>query len=345
MFSAGAVALLLASTLVAQTAVPQLSKSEQAERIKLLAEEDRRWLAFVEPIILPGEQNFFLLLTEPHQREIFKEEFWKWRERQDLPTPLGPGYRQRYEELFKRANEAYDGWRQDAGLMVIAHGEPAELEVIKGCELTFRYLEIWTYGDAAPAARSPQRYFFYRTAPQSPRKLWRLGDPESEIFQPGSCRKSFEELWAECAARRGDPCFASCDSACRVYKIYFETRARQGSRSGGAKESAEALAPPAISTEDLPELAARFPAIADARARPSGVESARTISSVSTTPEAGQWLLAEEIRNRIVRLEPKYREWLELAAPLLTWGELVQFLQFSPSEKDQFIRAFFKKRS
>jgi hypothetical protein len=118
----------------------------------------------------------------------------------------------------------------------------------------------------------------------------------------------------------GDPCFASCDSACRVYKIYFETRARQGSRSGGAKESAEALAPPAISTEDLPELAARFPAIADARARPSGVESARTISSVSTTPEAGQWLLAEEIRNRIVRLEPKYREWLELAAPLLTWG-------------------------
>src|SRR5438132_8863512 len=111
-----------------QSGVPKLSKGEQAERVKILADDDRRWLDFVEPILLPEERNFFLLLTEPHQREIFREEFWKRREADGLPPPLGPGYRRRYEELLRLANEKYDGWREDAGRMVIAHGEPASIE-------------------------------------------------------------------------------------------------------------------------------------------------------------------------------------------------------------------------
>jgi hypothetical protein len=47
----------------------------------------------VRPIILPDEKDFFLLLTQPHEREIF-EEFWKRRARGGLVSAR-PGYRRR----------------------------------------------------------------------------------------------------------------------------------------------------------------------------------------------------------------------------------------------------------
>ena len=46
------------------------------DRIAALPEDDRKWLTeFVAPIILPAEEALFLKLTEPYQREIFKDEF------------------------------------------------------------------------------------------------------------------------------------------------------------------------------------------------------------------------------------------------------------------------------
>lgn len=173
---------LLAGNAAPQASVPNLSKKEQVDRIASLSDDDRRWLEFVEPIMLDSERNFFLLLTEPHQREIFREEFWKRREKPNLPPPLGAGYRRRYEELLRAANEEYDGWRQDAGRMVLAHGEPASLEVVGGCDQVFRHLEIWTYSNPNPGSGSVRRYFFYQLAPLVPRKLWTTGDPESEVF-------------------------------------------------------------------------------------------------------------------------------------------------------------------
>jgi GWxTD domain-containing protein len=144
---AGAILVfLLARTAGPQASVANLSKKEQAERIAMLPEDDRRWLEFVEPIVRSEERNFFLLLTEPHQREIFREEFWKRRENPNLPPPLGVGYRHRYEALLRLADETYDGRREDAGLMVIAHGEPISIDGLDACQDMFRNLEIWTYG-------------------------------------------------------------------------------------------------------------------------------------------------------------------------------------------------------
>ena len=97
--------------------------------LRALPEEDRRWLTeLVEPIILPDEKRLFLELTEPYQREQFREEFWQRRELPGLPPPLGPGYRHRYEELRELADREYDGWREDAGRMVLRWGEPAAIE-------------------------------------------------------------------------------------------------------------------------------------------------------------------------------------------------------------------------
>src|SRR5215831_5470810 len=65
-----------------------LSKSEA---IKALPDDERQWLTvYVAPIILPEEEKVFLELSEQHERDRFKEEFWKRRERDGLPAPMGP---------------------------------------------------------------------------------------------------------------------------------------------------------------------------------------------------------------------------------------------------------------
>src|SRR5262249_21295409 len=105
-----------------QKAIPVSEK----ERLAALPPQERQWLEeFVSPIILPEERKAFLELTEPYQREAFKNDFWARRESADLQPPLGPGYRYRYEELRHLADDVYDGWRQDAGRLVLLFGEPA----------------------------------------------------------------------------------------------------------------------------------------------------------------------------------------------------------------------------
>jgi hypothetical protein len=44
-------------------------------------------------------------------------------------------------------------------------------------------------------------------------------------------------------------------------------------------------------------------------------------------------------------LELKYKEWLDLARPLLTEDELSRFPQLSAAERDRFIREFWKRHS
>src|ERR1700694_2200240 len=184
MKSALSVALLALSSFgAAQSAPPPVAAPPPAASVTpvsknaalaALPDEERKWLTeFVAPILLPEEEKLFLELTEPHQREIFKEEFWARRERTHLPAPLGPGYRQRYEELRQLADATYDGWRSDAGRMVLRFGEPGSLDKTSGCERTFRDLEIWTYNNIP--GRGSLRQFFYRPTSMAPRTLWADG--------------------------------------------------------------------------------------------------------------------------------------------------------------------------
>ena len=345
--------LLLVAALsagAAGPAIPKLSKQERAERLRLMPDEERRWLQeLVAPIILSDEEDFFLLLSQPHERETFKEEFWKRRERDGLAAPLGRGYRQRYEELLRAADTKYDGRREDAGRMVIAHGEPASIETLEDCGDMFRYLEIWTYQRASAGGSGILRYFFYRRSPGAPRKLWTVADPDSDVLQPGACRKHLSELFLDCTPQKNDPCkVPNCSAACRVYQIYAEIQARQGSTLGGRTESATTLAPPTFPLEDLETLAGRFPSIRNPQARAIAVESQATAPASSPEAAAGaprRRLSFEEVRETILRLDLKYREWLDLAVPLLSEEDLMSFLQMTEKEKDEFIRGFWRRRS
>jgi GWxTD domain-containing protein len=324
----------------------------ESERIKALPEEERRWLTeFVAPIILEEEKKAFLDLEAPYQREAFKREFWERRELPDLRPPLGPGYRFRYQELRQLADEKYDGWRQDAGRMVLRWGEPASILKPRCSSEDVFDVEVWTYNNLGRSGRTAARYIFYRRFGGGPRRLWTLNDSASQVFYPNPCRRNFGDLAQDCMP------FGSCvpcDDRCEVYRAYQEISVRQGSFAGAAVEQATLFEPPKVSIEGLDRQKNRWATSSDPAAKKIHVEgpssgadgvSASPLPSPTPTPEPHHKLSAEEIRERILRLEPKYRDWLDLAKPLLTEDDLSRFLQLSASERDRFIREFWKRHS
>src|SRR6266536_376541 len=340
---AGSAALVPAAT--AQTPpAPPVKEPSKKERLAALPEDDRKWLTeFVAPIIQPEEEALFLKLTEPHQRESFREAFWARREKTGLPSPLGPGYRQRYEELRHLADEKYDGWRQDAGRMVLRWGEPASIEEAKSCSPTrLRDLEIWTYNNLGGSGRLTEHYFFYRPMMGSPRKLWTIGTRDSDIFEPGSCRKSLKDLYLDCNPGLVEPCMAAC----------------QGSQNGAQMELAKLLAPPKVTTEDLNELSGKFASLPNPKAKSIGVEgpgsakpaapgtAAKTAAAQSTPAPAHRKLSRKEVKELTARLQPKYREFRELVDLIITDEEKEVFVQIADDyQKDRFIESFWRRRS
>ncbi|HYT32102.1 MAG TPA: hypothetical protein VEO37_05870 [Thermoanaerobaculia bacterium] len=330
--------------------------STEADRIKALPEDERQWLTeFVAPILLPEEKTVFLGLTEPYQREEFKMDFWARREKPDLPRPLGPGYRDRYEVLWRLAQEKYGSWRNDAGRMLLRYGEPAEIfQPACGGEDVFNGLEVWTYNNLGYSGRGTARYIFYRRFFNGPYKLWTLNDRDSDVFTQNACRRSFKELQKDCPPPQITDRCIQCEDRCRVYKAYLEILARQGSPLGAAMEQAHVFEPAKVPTEGLDRQKDRWATTSNPKAKVIHVEGPSSAGpavgvtpSPTPQPTAGtiRKLSKEEIDERILRLETKYKQWLDLARPLLTEEELGRFLQLSPREKDAFIGDFWKRRS
>jgi Ca-activated chloride channel family protein len=348
----------------AQAGIPKASNplsekpTSRKARVAALPEEERKWLTeLVAPIIMAQEEEVFLELSEPYQREQFKENFWERRERPDLPAPLGPGYRYRYRELRQLADEKYDGWTHDAGKMVLRYGEPAAIFQPQSCQETFRDLELWTYVNTGGSGRQTARYIFYRPAANSPRRLWTLNDRTEEVFLPSSCRKNFDELYADCVQKVNDRCM-TCQDRCEVYRAYTEIRSRQGSGAGAASEYALVFKPVDVSTEGLEQLRNKWATTSDPKARKIGVEgpsSAAEGGAPAVTPQASKpstpvpahrKLSKAEIKELTARLDPKYREFLELVELIITSDEREVFLQISDNyQKDGFIDKFWKRRS
>jgi len=318
--------------------------------VQNLPEDDRKWLEeYVAPIILPAERKAFLELTEPYQREQFQQDFWTRRESNNLAAPLGPGYRQRYEELRRLADEKYDGWRQDAGRMVIRWGEPADVFKPESAG-TFRDLEIWTYANMGGSGQQRVRFFFYRPGPGVPRKLWTITDRPQDVIVPGSCRKSFEDMAFDCMAKLGDPCFPSPDR-CDVYKAWSEMRTRQGGGMGGLMESAQLLQPAPVSTEGLEQKVRGWATTSDPKAKPLSVEapSQETKAPPVPAPAAGATvpqLSSKEQADRTKALPEEDRKWLtEYVAPIVLPAERNLFLQLTePHQREIFKEEFWTRR-
>jgi hypothetical protein len=243
-------ALLLAAPGSGRAAGPKDGGEKQ--RIAALPEDDRKWLDFVAPIVLPEEKKAFLELAQTWEREKFKGEFWKRRERDNQAPPFGPGYKQRYQELRELAETKYDRWPNDAAAMVLHFGEPSSINTLDACSDMgpagyFRGLEIWTYSHASPI-RGGDKYLFYRRSTGEPRRMWVNGTPDSDVFTPESCIKSFQELaLSQCTTRPSQSMKSCpvCPDACEVARAWNDITTRQGSRAGrqhraGAPDAAAA---------------------------------------------------------------------------------------------------------
>ena len=338
---------------------PVLSKSEQ---IKTLPEDERKWLTeYVAPIILPEEEKLFLELTQPHQREIFKTEFWARREKPNMPVPYGPGYKIRYEELRRLADEKYDGWKQDAGRLVLRYGEPASIFETTGCEEVFRGVEIWTYAGLHQSGIGRARYLFYRPSPSAPRKLWRMGIRDDDVFTPNSCRKQFDDLKLDCGTNSlADKCHPPvCGRVCDVYEAYLEIKLRQNNPAGAAIDEANLFKPDeSISTEGLDHIKTMMASVPEPGAKKLGVEGpgsapgaapagAQQASAKPSTPAPTRRKLSpKEVKDLTAQLEAKYKQWIQLVDMIITDDERQVFLQIGDNyQKDKFIEAFWKRRS
>jgi Ca-activated chloride channel family protein len=352
--------VLPASSLQQQTAAPAPAVATppltEKQRLAALPDEERKWLdEFVAPIILPEEKKVFLELTEPYQREQFKLAFWERRETTGLPQPLGPGYRYRYEELRSLADSKYDGWRSDAGRMVLRWGEPSDIFEPKGCQETFRDLEVWTYTNTGNSGLGTRKFIFYRPVMNAPRRLWNVATRDSDVFLPNSCRKSFDELARDCQPALVDNCRGQCQDLCEVYKAYVEVKARQGgSGASAAIEEASIFKPVEISTEGLEQMRTKWATTGDAAAKklsvegPSGSTAPQTAAGAkpSAPAPARRKLSNKEVKELTAKLSQKYKDFLELVDLIITKDEKEVFLQIGDDyQKDHFIEAFWKRRS
>jgi GWxTD domain-containing protein len=337
-----------ARAFVAVLSLVSLSAPSADSRRPDLPSDEREWLdSFVAPIVLPDERRLFLELTEGWERDLFRVDFWERRERPGLAYPLGPGYRDRYRELREASDEHYDGWRSDAGRTVIRYGIP-EIDHLEGCDGTFRDLEIWTYRPANAIGRGVIRHLFYRRYPSEPRRMWSTAIPQSELMAPNSCRKSVAALGADCGlvpTAPNDPCInRSCAAACRVVEAFNEIVARQGSGVSGAMEVAQWVAQPPVSLEGLDGLRGRLATLGREGARKIAVETGGRPPEPASAP-APLVRTSEALRERILALDRKSRDWLDLALPILSEKELLEFLALPEGGRAAFIRRFWKKHS
>ncbi|MEP6802761.1 MAG: GWxTD domain-containing protein [Acidobacteriota bacterium] len=347
-------ALLLGSvpaslaTATAGTPVPKLSSRQRAEKIAELSAEERAWMiVYVAPIVLAEERDLFLQLSTDYQREMFRKEFWARRERDGLAPPLGPGYQTRYAHLREVAAQEYDGVDSDAGRMVVRMGEPAGVEDLPRCSEVFRQAEIWTYPNGS--SRSDGRHLFYRPSFGAPRRLWVPGD--REIFQTSSCLSTFDQACAitssgspsksRDSACPGSSVPKSCGGACSVAALTAQIALR------GSDEASVLSRSPAVSSEGLEGLWLRLASVSDPTAKPIAIEgrAARPFSAPEERAEPPEAWSNEKIRDFILTLPKKYREWLDLAGPLLSREDLVSFLRLPPAERDAYVRRFWKQHA
>ncbi len=348
-----------AQTAPASPAPPAPAKElSKKESLAAMPEDDRKWLTeYVAPLIQPEEEKLFLKLTEPHQREIFKEAFWARREQPNLAPPMGLGYRHRYAELRQLADEKYDGWRNDAGRMVIAHGEPAGIDELNECGDTMRNLEVWTYAGLGGSGRGRAQHLFYRPSMAGARRLWHTGIPESELYAPGQTPLTVAEQVQECAGGQtslsGLPRL-NHECICRLYTLVQQAKAF----SGGPTDAGRLLAPEKVPTEDLQKITDGFPALPDPKAKsigvvgpsgtaPTATSAAPKVTAATSTPApVHRKLNRKEIKELSDRLAPKYREWLQLVELIVTDEEREVFLQIADNyQKDRFIESFWRRRS
>lgn len=227
----------------------KLSRRERRDRIKALDERYQQFLRDVEPILLPAEENAFLLLESDAQRDHFIDEFWRRRDADRTGDPMG--YRDRYMDRLVDAKSRFRNLASDRSRIFLIHGEPADIVKID-CDRFFVPIEIWFY-NYLPGWGQETLLLFYQPRNTNDYRLWRpIGQTEddlSELLSGDGQMQGVQSIF-----------FQSASPGSRVSKIQFTCK------NGDVLEKAIYLArqrrldlpkiftPPAIDEEDVTKM-------------------------------------------------------------------------------------------
>ncbi|HEY6146212.1 MAG TPA: hypothetical protein VIZ69_00880, partial [Thermoanaerobaculia bacterium] len=143
-----------------------------------------------------------------------------------------------------------------------------------------------------------------------------------------------------------------CDDRCRVYRAWSEISSRQGSGAGALIEQASLVEPQAVSTEGLvrdrdkwvtaPKAGAKRIDVQGPGSAPAAI-SPPAAGTPTPTPAAGP-LSPEELARAIAALDSRYRDFLDLARPLMSEEEVAAFAaRMSNGQRDEFMRALWTR--
>ena len=310
-----------------------------------ISKEEREWATeIVAPLLTANEKKLYLGLPTPAERTSFRDEFWTLRERDGLRAPFGPGFKNLYMSRFEAAEEKYGGWKTDAGRIVLALGEPANVVSID-CPNTYRPIEVWTMAPSS-TGNVPSRMIFYRDFVSGPLKLW------SPILGSGALLSAAASLSAP-----ADPTASRGDLA-RVYAL----RCSSQSPDVPCANECEVLWPAIIDMENQGDLGASlaleklavFPPPPEGdwnrwRSRfVGGTPAAAPAAGPKAEPPApaARKLSGADRKELEAKLPERYREWLNDVGLIITERERDVFLQVVDNvERDKFIEEFWRRRS
>jgi len=136
----------------------KLSRRERKEAIRQLPEKYRDFLDKVEPIIMPDEQNAFLILESDAQRDVFIEEFWLRRD-PDPKTSYNE-YQEDYERRLEVAKAKFKYLSSERARFLLINGEPDEIIDFQ-CERYIAPTQIWIYGYLPGYGERAMFVFYY----------------------------------------------------------------------------------------------------------------------------------------------------------------------------------------
>ncbi len=310
-----------------------------------ISKEEREWATdIVAPLLSPDEKKMYLGLPTPAERTSFRDEFWAIRERDGLRAPFGPGFKNLYMRRLEAADETYGGWKTDAGRIVLALGEPADVVSID-CPSTYRPIEIWSMSPTA-VGNVPPRLVFYRDFASGPLKLWSpilgsgaLLSPAATLQapDPAASRGELQQVYSlRCGPRSPD---VPCEHECDVLWPAVISMENQGDL--GASMTLEKLAVlPAPPEGDWNRWRSRFVE--------GGAVSAAPVPAAKAEPPAPAFrkLTKSDRKELEAKLPERYHEWLDDVGLIITDRERDVFLEIADNiERDKFIEEFWRRRS
>jgi len=152
----------------ADPGVRKLSRRERKDRIKNLSDKYQQFLEDVEPIIMPQEEDTFLILETDAQRDAWIVEFWRRRDKAAGTT--NNSFRDVYYARIEEARDKYKHLSNDRAHMFLLQGPPNEI-VVPNCGTMLVPIEIWKYF-YIPSFGHDVRFLFYVPRRQNDYRLW-----------------------------------------------------------------------------------------------------------------------------------------------------------------------------